>query len=279
MNVPAVDPTRLTEAVELAQAAGRETLRWFGTDALEVETKGDGTPVTAADRAAERLLRAELRRRHPADSIVGEEEADHRGTSPNHWVIDPIDGTKAFTHGVPLYSNLLAWFDEHGPAIGVINLPALGETIAAGRGLGCFRNGVSCTVSSTSSLDTAYVCTSGLDNWPAAALTRFASTVKLRTWGDAYGYALVATGRADAMLDPQVAYYDIAAMLTILPEAGGCFTDLAGETTATGGSGLATNGRLHRDVLDLWSEPSRARPGSGSGIAQRAGEPDSLSWT
>ena len=255
MSAPPVDPARLAEAVDLAQAAGRLTLDWFGSSALTVDTKGDGSPVTEADRAAERFLRDALRARHPADSIIGEEEADHVGTSPNRWVLDPIDGTKAFTHGVPLYSNLLAWFDEHGPAIGVINLPALGETIAAGRGLGCFHNGEPCRVSATASLDAAYVCTSGLDNWPETTLTSFARTVKLRTWGDAYGYALVATGRVDAMIDPQVAYYDVAAMLTILPEAGGRFTDLTGTVTATGGSGIASNGVLHPELLARWSRP------------------------
>ncbi len=253
MNPPPVDTARLAEAVELTQAAGRETLRWFRDAALEIDTKGDGTPVTVADRAAERFLRQEIARRYPTDTIIGEEEADHRGSSPNRWVLDPIDGTKAFTHGVPLYANLLAWFDEHGPAIGVINLPALGETVAAGRGLGCFLNGERCGARATTTVTDAYVCTSGLDNWPSETLTRFARTVKLRTWGDAYGYALVATGRVDAMVDPQVAYYDVAAMLTIFPEAGGIFTDLTGVPTASGGSGLASSGPLHGALLELWA--------------------------
>ena len=108
---------------------------------LAVATKSDGTPVTEADRAAERLIRAHLAERHPDDAVLGEEEADVAGTSGLTWVIDPIDGTKAFTRGVPLYSNLLAVLDEHGPVIGVINLPALGTTVYAGRGLGCFRDG------------------------------------------------------------------------------------------------------------------------------------------
>lgn len=245
MLPPPVARARLDEAVELARAAGVETLRWFNTAGLAIETKADGSPVTEADRAAERLLRAELGRRYPHDSIIGEEEPDHRGSGPNRWVLDPVDGTKAFTHGVPLYSNLLAWFDEHGPAIGVINLPALGETVYAGRGLGCFVNGERCHVSTTATLEGAYVCTSGLDNWPAPHLARFAATTKLRTWGDGYGYALVATGRVDAMVDPEVAYYDVAAMLTILPEAGGRFTTTDGVVTAAGGSGLGSNGLLH----------------------------------
>ncbi len=131
----------LDEAVALAREAGEHTLGWFGTDDLVVDRKGDGTPVTEADRAAERLIRTRFAAVHPDDAIIGEEEDDRPGTSGRRWIIDPIDGTKAFTHGVPLYSTLLAVEDEHGPAVGVIELPALGETVYAGRGLGCFRNG------------------------------------------------------------------------------------------------------------------------------------------
>jgi histidinol phosphatase-like enzyme (inositol monophosphatase family) len=241
----------LQAVTELATLAGDEANRHFRT-AVAVEFKGDGSPVTAADRAAETVAREWIRKYFPGDGILGEEFGIENESAPRRWVLDPIDGTKAFTHGVPLYSNLLAWFDEHGPAIGVINLPALGETVAAGRGLGCFVNGERCAVSTTASLATAYVCTSGLDNWPSEQLTTFARTVKLRTWGDAYGYALVATGRVDAMIDPEVAFYDVAAMLTILPEAGGRFTDLAGAVTATGGSGIASNGVLHPALLEAW---------------------------
>jgi histidinol-phosphatase len=249
---PAVAPDLLDTAVDLVRRAGTLTLEWFGRDSLRVDTKGDGTPVTEADLAAERFLRDELGNRFPADAIVGEEEADHQGTSGRTWTIDPIDGTKAFTRGVPLYANLLALDDEHGPAIGVINIPALGEIVAAGRGLGCSHNGAPCTVSATRALGDAYASTSGIDGWPAAMLERvLATTVKLRTWGDGYGYVLVATGRIDAMIDPIVAPYDVAPMRTILPEAGGRFTDLTGVDRADGGSGLATNGLLHDTFLDL----------------------------
>jgi histidinol-phosphatase len=249
---PAVAPELLETAVELVRQAGSLTLEWFGRTSLRVDTKGDGTPVTEADRAAERLLRTELSRRFPADAIVGEEEPDHEGTSGRVWTIDPIDGTKAFTRGVPLYANLLALDDEHGPAIGVVNIPALGEVVAAGRGLGCFRNGEPCRVSATSSVDGSYASTSGLSSWPAPMLERvLATSIKLRTWGDGYGYVLVATGRIDAMIDPVVAPYDVAPMRTILPEAGGQFTDLQGIDRADGGSGLATNGTLHDTYLAL----------------------------
>jgi histidinol phosphatase-like enzyme (inositol monophosphatase family) len=249
---PRTDRDLLATAVDLVRRAGELTLEWFGSAALRVDTKGDGTPVTDADRAAERFLRDELGRRFPDDAIVGEEEPEHRGTSGRTWTIDPIDGTKAFTRGVPLYANLLALEDEHGPAIGIVNIPALGEVVAAGRGLGCTHNGAPCSVSTTGALDTAYASTSGIDGWPGAMLQRvLASPVKLRTWGDGYGYLLVATGRIDAMIDPQVAPYDVAPMRTILPEAGGRFTDLAGVDRADGGSGLATNGVLHDAFLQL----------------------------
>jgi histidinol phosphatase-like enzyme (inositol monophosphatase family) len=245
-----VDPALLEIAVDVVRRAGALTLEWFGHDQLRVDTKGDGTPVTEADRAAERFIREELGVRFPDDAIVGEEEPEHAGTSGRVWTIDPIDGTKAFTRGVPLYANLLALDDEHGPAIGIINIPALGEIVAAGRGLGCTHNGRPCRVSTTASLDAAYASTSGVDGWPLGMLERVLATpVKLRTWGDGYGYVLVATGRIDAMIDPIVAPYDVAPMRTILPEAGGRFTDLSGVERADGGSGLASNGLLHDAML------------------------------
>ena len=131
---PAADPDLVTEAVELLRMAGESTLRWFRHEELAIEHKGDGTPVTQADKEAERLIRAELEVRHPDDGVLGEEEPETFGTSGRRWILDPIDGTKAFTHGVPLYSNLLAVEDEHGIAVGVIALPALGEAVWAGRG-------------------------------------------------------------------------------------------------------------------------------------------------
>lgn len=249
-----VDRALLDEAVDLARQAGRVTLRWFRSDDLEIERKGDGTPVTAADRAAERYLREQLAERHPDDAIIGEEEGEAAGASGRRWIIDPIDGTKAFTHGVPLYSTLLALEDEHGPAIGVIQLPGLDETVAAGRGLGCFCNGVPTAVSPRQELRGAYLTTSSLAPWPDDTLLAMRRAgLALRTWGDAYGYALVATGRVEAMIDPIVAYWDVAPMLTILPESGGRFTDLDGRATADGGSGVATNGTLHDEVLEVVS--------------------------
>jgi histidinol-phosphatase len=248
--VAPVDPGLLDEAVDLARRAGDLTLRWFRRPDLAVERKHDGTPVTEADRSAESLVRQHLAEHHAADTVVGEEDTNVDGTSGRRWVVDPIDGTKAFTHGVPLYSTLLALDDEHGPAIGVIHLPALGETVWAGRGLGCFVNGTPARVSDHASLDGAYVMTSAVDHWPPGALDHLHDAgAVVRTWGDGYGYALVATGRAEAMVDPTVAVWDIAAMPVLLAEAGGRFTDLSGRTSTDGGSGVASNGLIHEPLL------------------------------
>ena len=252
MSPPPVVQSLLDEAVTLARDAGRLTLEWFRSPDLAVDDKQDGSPVTAADRAAERFVRERLAAAHPHDTIVGEEEADFEGSSGRRWIIDPIDGTKAFTHGVPLYATLVAFEDEHGPALGVIELPALGETIYAGRGLGCFCNGTPARVSDRDSIRGSYLTTSGFDYWAEKALAAVrASGMFMRTWGDGYGYALVATGRVEAMVDPVAAAWDVAAMPVIIGEAGGKFTDFAGVTRLDGGSGLATNGRLHDEVLEL----------------------------
>ncbi|MGI8662219.1 MAG: inositol monophosphatase family protein [Acidimicrobiales bacterium] len=258
MRGPPVDRALLDEAVELARAAGASTARWFRSSDLVVDRKGDGTPVTEADRGAERLIREHLAAAHPNDAILGEEEAPTAGTSGRRWVIDPIDGTKAFTHGVPLYSSLLAVDDEHGPAVGVIELPALSETIYAGRGLGCFCNGEPVRVSERTTAAGSYLTTSGYDHWPEdLLLAARRSGMALRTWGDGYGYALVATGRAEAMVDTVVAPYDVAAMPVILSEAGGRFSDHAGVERIDGGTGLATNGHLHDQLLELLKANSR----------------------
>ena len=251
MSTP-IDPELLDIAVMLARKAGEFTLRYFRHDALLIDRKGDGTPVTIADRGAERLIREELELLFPEDGILGEEEEEKIGTSGRRWIIDPIDGTKAFTHGVPLYTNLLALEDEQGIAVGVINVPGLGETVSAGRGLGCFCNGAPIAVNEHTDLDGAYVSTSGFGPWTDEALLRMKATnAHLRTWGDGYGYVLVATGRIEAMVDPVAEFYDLAPMPVILAEAGGRFTDYDGNPVAHGGSGLATNGKVHDELLAI----------------------------
>jgi histidinol-phosphatase len=251
MSAP-IDRELLDFAVDLVRTAGELTLRWFRSSDLAVDSKADGTPVTAADRAAERLVRERIAARFPHDGVLGEEEPEVRGRSGRRWIVDPIDGTKAFTRGVPLYSTLLALHDAAGPALGVIGLPALGQAVYAGRGLGCWSDGRPARVSDTTTLDGAYLTSSGYNDWPDHTLLAVKHAgCQLRTWGDGYGYALVATGRADAMVDPVVELYDVAAMPVILTEAGGRFTTVDGREDAGGGSGVATNGQVHDQLLEL----------------------------
>ena len=261
--LPPTDASLLDFAVEVVQEAAALTLQWFGTSDLVVERKGDGSPVTAADRDAERLVRERIGARFPDDGVLGEEEPESHGQSGRRWIVDPIDGTKAFTRGVPLYSTLLALDDEHGPAIGVIGLPATGQVVYAGRGLGCFADGRPAHVSDRARLAGAYLTSSGFSHWPEDALLGVKRAgCQLRTWGDGYGYAMVATGRADVMVDPVVATYDVAAMPVIMAEAGGRFSSLDGRPGADGGSGIASNGLLHEEALSLLTD---AIPAAGEG--------------
>jgi histidinol-phosphatase len=257
LDGPPVDPDLLDATVALVKAAGARTLGYYRSDDLAIDRKGDGTPVTEADKDAETFLRGEIGRRFPDDAIVGEEEGTTPGSSGRRWIIDPIDGTKAFMRGVPLYSNLLAFDDEHGPAVGVINFPALGETVYAGRGLGCFQDHARGTrvrahVGGAVEEGKRFLLSSGFTNWDDNALLAVKHAGwALRTWGDAYGYALVATGRAQAMVDPVAMLWDLAPMAVIMPEAGGRLTSIDGLAGPDHGSGVATNGADHDELLGL----------------------------
>ena len=253
----------LETAVELARRAGELTLGWFRAPDLVVDVKADATPVTEADRAAERFLRHELAARFPDDGIVGEEEAEHPGSSGRRWVIDPIDGTKAFTHGVPLFATLVALLDGDEPVIGVIHLPALGETVYAARGEGCWLDGRPTRVadqlpgsSGPRALAGRWVMTSSVGTWSAAQLGRLEQAgAHLRTWGDAYGYALVASGRVDAMVDPVAEVWDLAPMPVIVAEAGGRFSALDGSAGPAAGSGVGScSGRIHDELLAVLAD-------------------------
>ena len=252
MAIPEVEQSLVDLAVELATGAGALTRKWFDRGTVEFDTKDDGSPVTEADKAAERYLRDQIGQAFPTDAIIGEEEDKRDGTSGRTWIIDPIDGTKSFTHGVPLYGTLLSVLDEHGPAIGVVVMPALDEVVAAGRGLGCTHNGREVHVNETASIENSYAMTSGLEWWPEDAVARnrlIDSPLTLRTWGDAYGYVLLATGRTEAMIDPYVNIWDVAPMQVIIPEAGGKVTDQFGNPWEQGKHFVATNGHIHNEVL------------------------------
>lgn len=252
---------RLDAALAAAQEAGDLTLRHFRSALLSVDAKPDGTPVTVADREAEALLRRRLEAAFPEDAILGEEHGERPGTSGYRWILDPIDGTKSFVRGVPMYATLVG-LERHGaPVAGVLHLPATGETIHAARGRGAWHTvGAEpprpARVSVTADLrDAAFLTTSpgGFRRKGAFdAYRRFVEATSIaRGWSDAYGFALVATGRADLMVEPFVSPWDVAAILPILEEAGGRFTDWRGEPTIHGGDAVATNGRLHDATLAL----------------------------
>jgi histidinol-phosphatase len=249
----------LERAVEIAKEAGSLSLEWFSSKGLEASTKPDGTPVTRADVEVERLLRSRLAESFPHDGILGEEAGiSSQGQSGRNWIVDPIDGTKAFMRGVPLYSVLVALVENGEATLGVIHMPALGQTCWAGKGLGCFYEGARATVSRTSSLSDALVTTSGYEDWDPAFLGQVgASGAMLRTWGDGYGWTLVATGRADVMADFGVSVWDLGPAPVIIKEAGGRISDPRGndiELSLALGSrfdAIATNGQLHEGLLGL----------------------------
>lgn len=240
-------------AVESAQLAGSLTLGYFNTE-LRHEVKSDNTPVTEADRQAEELLRSRVERFYPDHAFLGEEFGHRKGTSPARWIVDPIDGTMSFIRGVPLFSNLVGLEWDGQMVVGVIHLPALNETVYAARGLGCRWNGRQAHVSEVSSLEKATMSATTVKNLYAAG--RGQAYEKLRDrcyadrgWCDAYAYALLATGRVEIVLDPIMSIWDSAAVLPVVTEAGGTFTDWDGAPTHTGDSVIATNGRLHDAVM------------------------------
>jgi histidinol-phosphatase len=246
-------------AVDLGRGAGEITLKYFRKQP-QTSTKSDGSFITIADREAESYLRRRIAEAFPEDGILGEEEGELQGRSGRRWILDPIDGTFAFVHGVPFYGVLIALEIEGELTVGVVNIPALGELVSAAKGVGCFLNGERVRVSSTAALEDALLlCT----DFSACARYGFGQAAELlqaraktsRTWGDCYGYVLVATGRADVMLDPVVNLWDCAALLPIMEEAGGTFTDWRGKRTAAGGNAVATNRVLFDEVMRVIRRP------------------------
>ncbi len=247
----------LAFALDAAWQAGRVTLGYYQSG-LAAERKADNSPVTLADRQAEQKLRELITAAWPDHALIGEEYGRQPGRvdSGYTWIIDPIDGTKSFISGVPFYAVLLALVKDDQPQLGVIHFPALNEMVYARRGGGCYWNGRPARVSSVSRLADAVLLASDLDtfarfNRQDAFQRLIDATYFQRTWGDAYGYALVATGRAEIMLDPVMALWDCGPLQVILEEAGGTFTDWRGTPTIFGGEAVATNGALFAPVMDL----------------------------
>jgi histidinol phosphatase-like enzyme (inositol monophosphatase family) len=255
-------------AVEVVESAGRLTLEYFGTT-LEIETKSDSSPVTVADRGAEELIRKRLDEAFPEDGLLGEEFAEKIGRSGRRWIIDPIDGTQSFIRGVPLYGVLLGLEDRGRCVVGAMAFPALGETYWAALPGPTYRNGAVVQVAATERLEEATLCVT--DVKPELYDTRYAGLQRLlscvgrqRGWGDCYGYALVASGRAEIMIDPLLNPWDVAALLPIVHGAGGIFVGWNGESHPYVGSGIATTARLEAEVLEILGV-RRASPSGGNG--------------
>lgn len=252
---------RLQRAIDAGRKAGALTLEHFRRSDLRVDRKRDGTPVTVADRDAEQLLRAEIIDAFADDAILGEELPDREGSTGFQWVLDPVDGTKSFIHGVPLYGTLVGVRFQGQCVIGVLLLPGLDEYLYAARGHGAWHvrgnaEPARARVSSVQALGDATFCTTSVNEfmitkrWEAYDQLRQACQLG-RYWGDCFGYALVATGRIEVMIEPQLSPWDMAALPPILEEAGGTFTDWQGRPTIETGEGLATNGVLLEAVLGI----------------------------
>ena len=260
---PSVRPelaARLELAVAAARAAGDLTLRYFQREDLNVEIKSDDSPVTVADREAEQLLRKQIAAAFPTDGILGEEFAEQPGTSGYRWILDPIDGTKSFIHGVPLYGTLIGVEFEGRSVVGVIHIPGLNETVYAAVGGGAwYVRGTSAprrAQVSSKTLSGGLFLTSEVKNFHtigrAEAYEKLQQAARLaRTWGDAYGYLLLAIGRAEVMVDPMMHVWDCAALQPVIEEAGGTFTDWQGVETIHSGNAVATNGVCRDEVLAI----------------------------
>jgi histidinol-phosphatase len=258
------DDLRLAHVI--ADQVDSLTRERFQSADLRVETKPDMTPVSDADRSAEELVRSQLRRTRPRDAVVGEEFGP-TGHGHRQWVIDPIDGTSNYVRGVPVWATLIALVDGGAPVLGVVSAPALNRRWWAARGTGAWT-GRSLTaarrlqVSGVAKLGDASLSYSSLDEWEQrgrlpAFLDLTRKVWRCRAFGDFWSYMLLAEGGVDIAAEPDLAVYDIAALMPIVVEAGGRFSSLAGvDLDAAGGSALATNGLLHAEVLDLIGDPS-----------------------
>lgn len=240
--------TLLQAAADVAEYAASVAMRWYHTN-VQVETKGDGSPVTIADREAERSARVWLEERFPQDGLLGEEFDDVRPDAKRRWILDPIDGTKAFVRGVPLWGTLVACCEGDTVLAGAACYPVVNELVAAAPGEGCWWNGTRAAVSTVGTLSQATALITDdrflerphrREPWNALA----SQVAVARTWGDCYGYLLVATGRAEIMVDDIVNPWDAAAIYPLITEAGGRFSDWRGRNTAFGGDVIATNAAL-----------------------------------
>ncbi|NKX54515.1 histidinol-phosphatase [Arthrobacter mobilis] len=275
-----LEPHNYTDDLRLAHvmadAVDAMTMSRFKALDLQIETKPDLTPVTDADRAAEEAIRGQLSRARPRDAVVGEEFGS-TGHGLRRWVVDPIDGTKNFVRGVPVWATLIALVDEDRPVVGVVSAPALGRRWWAAKGTGAYsgRSLSAATrlgVSRVSSLADASLSYSSLTGWKERGnldefLNLTESVWRTRAYGDFWSYCLVAEGAVDIACEPELNLHDMAALVPIVTEAGGRFTSLEGEEGPFGGNALATNGLLHEEVLHLLNPQLRGqRPAGDTGL-------------
>jgi histidinol phosphatase-like enzyme (inositol monophosphatase family) len=245
---------------EVATLAGNVARRYYGKSP-DVQLKQDGSPVSAADFDAERTAREWIEKSFPSDGIIGEELPPVRESAKRRWILDPIDGTFTFLQTVPLWGTLVAVVEGERVIAGAAYFPALDETIVAAPGKGAWWNGSRTAVSKVSELGAArLVTTDARFNRDASRRDRWLQLQNgarsMRTWGDCYGYLLVATGRADVMVDDVISGWDVAALLPVITEAGGAFTDWKGQTTAFGGDAIATNSLLASAVREILVSPT-----------------------
>jgi len=255
-------------ATDLAYRAGRITLGYFNVG-VRPDYKADDSPVTAADRASEEFIRGEIEKRYPLHAILGEEFGESASSASSsgypvqesvfRWIIDPIDGTKSFMRGVPLYGVLIGLEIDGVIKVGAAYYPGTDEMLGAAEGLGAWWNGRRAHVSEIATFDKAFVCHTNVRNMAKYGRTEAwerinASAYATRGWGDAYGYLAVATGRAEIMLDPVVAVWDCGPFPIILKEAGGYFGSWDGRAGHTHGEALACNQAIYPEVMKLINE-------------------------
>lgn len=241
-------------ALELADAADEITMKHFRLATLEVRTKHDLTPVSEADEAVERMIRERLAKERPDDGIVGEEFGTS-GSSRRRWIIDPIDGTKNYIRGIPVFATLIGLQDGDQITVGVVSAPAMGRRWSASRGSGAFCNGTALRVSKIEKLEEAHIAYDSVTDFdPFGTSDKFLALVRkcgrARGFGDFWIHMLVAEGAIEIAVEPQVAPWDMAAVQVIVEEAGGRFSDLRGNARHDGGSAVSTNGPLHETVLE-----------------------------
>lgn len=240
-------------ALEIAVEAGNLTLKYFRQRSLKVEKKRDKSPVTEADKRAEKLIRTRLMKAFAKDGFLGEESGEKPSKSGRRWVVDPIDGTKSFIHGVPLYGNMIGLEAGGEVVVGVVNFPALNQIFYAEHGGGAFCNFQRLSASNVKRFDDALLCATSEDYIFGTSTSPLDSlrgkTNLFRTWGDCYGHCLVASGNADIMIDPKMNPWDIAALLPIVTEAGGVCFDCNGKPASIFGNGLVSANRPIGEAL------------------------------